>query len=209
MVGGGGVMRACYRKCCPISRLSTVFASVKVPNKRHHLRRRVDEALVPVAKGYSIGYFSSKNMSDGHVEHMYSMKSNWVRDKIVTIEIEGKPDFQVATPPDFWPESPKDIISPEDLFVASALACYGVSLSGVAKRFHGEFKNFHLSGTGTLYKGESGWEFEQITIDAKIIVETEKDHKRMTKAAERAHKYCLVANSMKCPVHLNFEVVIE
>jgi len=148
-------------------------------------------------------------MSDSQEAHRYDMKSNWVRDRIVTIEIEGKPDFQVATPPDFWPESPKDIISPEDLFVAAAVSCYGVSLSSVAKRFHGEFKNFHLSATGTLHKGEFGWEFEQITINAKIIVESEKDNKRMTKAAERAHQYCLVTNSMKCPVHLNYEVIIE
>jgi organic hydroperoxide reductase OsmC/OhrA len=148
-------------------------------------------------------------MSDNQEEHRYDMTSNWVRDKIVTIEIEGKEKFDVSTPYDFWPEAPRDVISPEDLFVASALSCYGVSLAGVAKRFHGEFKDFHLSATGTLQKGEFGWEFEQITINAKIIVETEKDKKRMTKAAERAHTYCLVSNSMKCPTHLNYEVVIE
>ena len=148
-------------------------------------------------------------MSDNHEEHRYDMSSNWVRDKIVTIEIDGKEPFDVSTPYDFWPEAPRAVISPEDLFVASALSCYGVSLAGVAKRFHGEFKDFHLSATGTLRKGELGWEFEQITINAKIFVETEKDKKRMIKAAERAHKYCLVANSMKCPIHLNYEVVIE
>lgn len=148
-------------------------------------------------------------MSDNYEEHRYEMNSDWVRNKIVTIEIEGKPELQIATPSDFWPESPKELISPEDLFVASALSCYGVSLSGVAKRFHGEFKDFHLSATGTLQKGEFGWEFEQITINAKIVVETEKDRKRMSKAAERAHQYCLVANSMKCPIHLNYEIVIE
>jgi organic hydroperoxide reductase OsmC/OhrA len=148
----------------------------------------------------------SDNQKDDHV---YSMKSNWVKEKIVTIEIEGKEDFHVATPPDFWPESPKDLISPEDLFVASALACYGASLSGVAKRYHAEFKDFHVSATGTLDKGEFGWEFDKITMKAKIIVTNEKDKKKMEKAAERAHKYCLVANSMKCPILINYEVVIE
>ncbi|MFX1560237.1 MAG: OsmC family protein [Promethearchaeota archaeon] len=148
-------------------------------------------------------------MLETQEQHRYIMNSNWVRDKIVTIEIDGKPDLQVATPHDFWPESPKELISPEDLFVASALSCYGVSLSGAAKRFHGEFKDFQLSATGTLQKGEFGWEFEQITINAKIIVGTEKDRKRMTKAAERAHQYCLVGNSIKCPIHLNYEIVVS
>jgi organic hydroperoxide reductase OsmC/OhrA len=142
-------------------------------------------------------------------DHVYTMTSNWVKEKIVTIEIEGKENFHVATPPDFWPESPKELLSPEDLFVASALACYGVSLSGIAKRYHAEFKDFHASATGTLDKGEFGWEFDQITMNAKIIVTNEKDKKKMEKAAERAHKYCLVGNSMKCPTYLNYEVVIE
>ncbi len=148
-------------------------------------------------------------MSDSQDEYKYEMTSNWVRDKIVTIEVEDKPAFQVATPPGFWPESPKNVLSPEELFVASALSCYGTSLSGAANRFHAEFRDFHLSATGTLRKGESGWEFDKITINATIIVGTEKDRKRMSKAAERAHQYCLVANSMKCPVQLEYDIVVE
>jgi len=95
------------------------------------------------------------------------------------------------------------------LFVASAVACFGVTLVGVAKRFHAEFKDFHLSATGTLDKGEYGWEFDQITISAKIIVTTENDKKRMAKAAERAHRYCLVSNSMKCPTRFEYDIIIE
>ena len=121
-------------------------------------------------------------MSDkSQAEHKYDMTSRWVREKIVTLEIEGKRDFHVATPPDFWPESPKELLSPEDLFVATA----------------------------TLAKGEFGWEFDQITINAKIIVATEQDKKRMEKAAVRTHSFCLVTNSMKCPTHLNYEVILE
>ncbi|MHA2601492.1 MAG: OsmC family protein [Candidatus Thorarchaeota archaeon SMTZ1-83] len=141
-------------------------------------------------------------------EHRYEMNSNWVREKIVTIEIEGKQILDVATPADFWPESPKDLLSPEDLFVASAVTCYGVSLSGVAKRFHAEFIDFSVTGDGHLRKGEFGWEFAEISMSAKIQVPTEKDKSRMEKAAERAHRYCLVGNSMKCPVNLEYEVTL-
>ncbi|MHA2118120.1 MAG: OsmC family protein [Candidatus Thorarchaeota archaeon] len=141
-------------------------------------------------------------------EHRYELESNWVREKIVTIEIDGKSTFEVATPPDFWPESPKELISPEDLFLASAVSCYGVSLSGVSKRFHAEFTTFSISAEGTLAKGEFGWEFDKISMFAKIVVPTEKDRKRMEKAAQRAHAYCLVANSMKCTIHLETEIVL-
>jgi len=142
-------------------------------------------------------------------EHRYNISSNWIREKIVTIEIEGKNNFEVATPPDFWPDSPRDTLSPEDLFVASAVSCYGVSLAGVSKRFHAEFTSFKIEATGTLQQGEYGLEFEQITIKPTIIVPTQKDKKRMMKAAERAHQYCIVSNSMKCPVHLDYEIVVS
>jgi organic hydroperoxide reductase OsmC/OhrA len=67
-------------------------------------------------------------------EHHYELTSKWVRDKIVSIAPNGKSEFEVATPLDFWPESPPGTLSPEDLFLASAVSCYGVSLTGVAKR---------------------------------------------------------------------------
>ncbi|TFG34003.1 OsmC family peroxiredoxin [Candidatus Thorarchaeota archaeon] len=142
-------------------------------------------------------------------EHKYEMVSRWIRDKIVSIEIEGKPNFEVATPSDFWPDSPKEILSPEDLFVASAVACYGASLSGVATRFHAEFTSFRVKAVGTLKMGEYGWEFDQITLCPRIVVSSQKNKKRMGKAAERAHRYCVVSNSMKCPVHLDYEIIVE
>jgi organic hydroperoxide reductase OsmC/OhrA len=141
--------------------------------------------------------------------HNYRLESKWVRDKIVTIELGGKEPFQVATPHDFWAESPKELLSPEDLFVASAVSCYGVSLSGVAKRYHAEFSDFQVSGEGRLVQGEYGWEFEYIRIKAQIVVPTEKDKKRMSKAADRAHRYCVVSNSMKCPVELQYQIVVQ
>ena len=141
-------------------------------------------------------------------EHKYVLASRWVKEKIVAIEIDGKESLRVATPPDFWPGGPTGILSPEDLFVASAVSCFGVSLSGASERYHASLKDFHLTGTGTLQKGESGWEFAKITIGATIMVLTDDDKKKMARAAERAHSHCVVANSMKCPVHLDYEIIV-
>ncbi len=138
--------------------------------------------------------------------HRYEMKSKWVREKIVTMEIRGKPALEIATPLDFWPDAPTDKISPEDLFLGSAVACFGVSMHGVAKRFHVEFDDFNVRGVGTLVKGEYGWEFDQITLEVEVIAKDESDVNKLGKVVERSHKYCLVANSMKCPVHVNYEI---
>jgi organic hydroperoxide reductase OsmC/OhrA len=142
-------------------------------------------------------------------EHRYEMKSKWVREKIVDVHIDGVPVFKVATPLDFWPNRPLDMISPEDMYLTSAVTCYGVSLSGVAKRYHAEFDDFEIDAYGTLMQGEYGWEFEKIHISAKIWVSSSSDKKKMTKAAERAHHYCVVANSMKNPVELEYEIILK
>ncbi|MHA1576532.1 MAG: OsmC family protein [Candidatus Thorarchaeota archaeon] len=142
-------------------------------------------------------------------EHVYEMKSRWVKEKIVTIEIVGKPTIECASPTDFWPERPPHLYSPEDLFLASVVACYGVSIPGIAKRFHAEFNDFEVKAKANLMKGEFGWEFERISISAKITVSTNKDKKKMTKVAERAHRYCVVANSMKCPVDIDAEIILQ
>ncbi|NWF95192.1 MAG: OsmC family protein [Candidatus Thorarchaeota archaeon] len=141
-------------------------------------------------------------------EHRYQIRSKWIKDRIVEISISQKPDFRVAPPLDFWSEAPADLLSPEDLFVASAVSCYGVTLVGTASRFHAEFTGFTVSGTGTLKKGEYGWEFDEILIDSIVSVKSLDDKAKMEKAAERAHRYCLVSNSMKCPVRLRSEVIV-
>ncbi len=35
-------------------------------------------------------------------EHKYVIGSRWVKETIVTIEIDGEEGIRVATPPDFW-----------------------------------------------------------------------------------------------------------
>ncbi len=142
-------------------------------------------------------------------EHTYEMESKWVREKIVTIDVKGKPPLEIATPLDFWSESPPDLYSPEDLFLAAAVSCYGVSLHGVAQRFHVEFSDFYVRASANLFKGEFGWEFEQISLDVEIFVSDPAVIKKMEKVAEKAHRYCVVANSMKCPVHLKYRITVK
>lgn len=141
--------------------------------------------------------------------HRYEMDSNWIRDKIVEVRIEGKQDFKVATPLDFWPQAPPGVLSPEDLFVAAIATCYGVSVSGAAQRFHAEFKGFSVRATGTLKEGEFGWEFDTVVLHSRIVVTSQDQKDRMAKASDRAHRYCLVGNSVKCSVHLETEIVLE
>ncbi|MEM2141886.1 MAG: OsmC family protein [Candidatus Thorarchaeota archaeon] len=140
--------------------------------------------------------------------HQYALTVRHLHEKIVNVSIKGKEDFRVSTPPDFWPEAPGDVLSPEDLFVASVASCYGVTLAGIAERSHVKLKGFTIEAEGRLKRGEKGWEFENITLHANIGASSEKDIESIEKVAERAHTYCLVSNSLKCPVLVQIEVKV-
>ncbi len=142
-------------------------------------------------------------------EYEFHTRCNFIDRGIVEMIVDGAEPFRVATPKDFWPDSPDGVLSPEDLFVASLASCYGVTLTGAARRFHAELTDFQLEVSGFLQQGEFGWEFNRLTIKAIITVPTQKDKKKMAKAAERSHKYCVISNSMKCPVDLDYEIEVR
>lgn len=131
--------------------------------------------------------------------HTYEVKVDWSHDRIGDLIIKDKPTVQIATPPEFEGGVP-GIISPEDLFVASAATCMMTTFVTFAKKMRFEFKSFTCTGIGTLEKVEKGFEFTRIVLKSNVIVETEDLTSKAERALELSGKYCLVANSMKCQV---------
>ncbi len=57
----------------------------------------------------------------------------------------------MASPPDFWDDAPHEYLSVENLSLVSAVCCYCVLLSGVAKRYHAELCVISNSMKCTVY----------------------------------------------------------
>ncbi|TFF68231.1 OsmC family peroxiredoxin [Candidatus Thorarchaeota archaeon] len=131
--------------------------------------------------------------------HTYEVKIDWTHDRIGDLIIEDKPTVQIATPPEFEGGVP-GIISPEDLFVASAATCMMTTFVTFSKKMRFEFESFSCKGIGTLERGEKGFEFTRILLKSTVTVESEDLVSKAERALELAGKYCLVANSMKCQV---------
>ncbi|RLI54791.1 MAG: OsmC family peroxiredoxin [Candidatus Thorarchaeota archaeon] len=137
----------------------------------------------------------------------YNVRVDWTRDRVGKLLIDGKPTVEVATPPEF--SGPEGIISPEDLFVASAAVCLMTTFVTFTKKMRFEYKGFTVNGTGTLQKLEKGYQFTKIVLNATVTVESEELRPKAQRALELAGKYCLVTNSMKCETeHIN-NVVVE
>ncbi|MFW9769364.1 MAG: OsmC family protein [Candidatus Thorarchaeota archaeon] len=139
--------------------------------------------------------------------HEYMVTVDWKHGRVGTLSVVGKPSIEVSSPPEF--EGPEGIISPEDLFVASATSCFMTTFVTFNKKMHIEFKSFSCEGHGTLERVDKGFQFTKLLLKTKIGVASEDLIPKTERALELAEKYCLVSNSMKCPTEHENQVFIE
>ncbi len=138
--------------------------------------------------------------------HKYMVTVNWKHGQIGNLIIDGKPKVEISTPSEF--DGPEGIISPEDLFVASATSCLMTTFVTFTTKMRFDFKSFSCEGHGTLERVDKGFQFTKLLLKTKVEVDSEDLKSKAERALELAGKYCLVTNSMKCPTeHVN-EVVV-
>ncbi len=138
--------------------------------------------------------------------HEYIVTVDWKHDSVGDLKIEGKPNVEVSTPPEF--DGPEGIISPEDMFVAAATSCFMTTFVTFTKKMRFDFKSFSCEGHGTLERVEKGFQFTKILLRTRVVVESEDFKPKTERALELAEKYCLVSNSMKCPTEHENEVSV-
>jgi peroxiredoxin-like protein len=132
--------------------------------------------------------------------HRYQTTVKWTEQRKGVISCEGKPDVQVATPPEF--KGHEGIWSPEDLFVASANVCVMTTFLAVAERAGLAFSSYESSAEGRLELVEGKFQFTEITIKPIITLESDADVAKARELIEKAEASCLISNSMKATVTL-------
>ncbi|UCE09154.1 MAG: OsmC family protein [Candidatus Thorarchaeota archaeon] len=137
----------------------------------------------------------------------YRLKVAWDHERGGEAIFEGKPSLRVSWPKGF--EGNPEYFSPEDLFVASATICFVNSFVYFTKRMHIEFKAFECEGTGTLEQVGRSFEITKIINRARVVIESEELRSKFERALYLGAKYCFVANSMKCPVAHEGDIVVE
>lgn len=138
--------------------------------------------------------------------HRFPVSIQWQERRLTRASAPGKPDLEVATPPEFKGGIP-GVWSPEDLLVAATAACYAVTLLAVAERRRVRLLDLQVDATGHVELRKDGrFGFVAIDLVANIDVAPES-----VEAAENAARYakdaCLVSLALDTPVHL--EVLVE
>ena len=132
--------------------------------------------------------------------YTYRTAVAWTEQKRGTITSEGKPDVQVATPPEF--KGHAGIWSPEDLYVASANVCLMTTFLSVAERAGLAFTAYHCDAEGRLELVDGKFQVTMITLRPHITLASAGDTAKARELIEKAEANCLISNSMKTSITL-------
>lgn len=127
----------------------------------------------------------------------------------IGVKILNNKEFEVTSPPDWWPDAPEKHLSPYTLLLAASASCFSLSVFKAAGSFHTTFSNVEVESTGLMTENDEGiWSFEKIEIKVKVTIDNESEKAKIERAIEMAHKTCPVANTLKCPTLLDYEIVV-
>ena len=132
--------------------------------------------------------------------YTYQTSVKWTDQRKGVISSAGKPDIQVATPPEF--KGHGGIWSPEDLFVASVNTCVMTTFLAVAERAGLAFTSYESVAEGRLELVDGKFQFTVITLKPTITLPANGDATKAKELIEKAEANCLISNSMKARVSL-------
>ena len=114
--------------------------------------------------------------------------------------------IESATPTEFGGK--EGFWSPETLLLGAAAGCFINTFQFFAKRMKFEFDGITCEAEGTVERVEGKSVFTGITVYPTIMIADESLRPTILDAVEKARRYCLVSNSLKCPVQIRENVLI-
>ena len=130
--------------------------------------------------------------------YTYRTAVKWTGQKIGVASSPGKPDIQVATPPEF--KGHEGIWSPEDLFVASVNVCVMSTFLAFAERAGLSFTDYECEAEGRLELVDGKFQVTSVTLRPKVTLKTGEDAGKAKELLAKAEANCLISNSVKTKV---------
>ena len=130
--------------------------------------------------------------------YTYRTTVRWTERKMGLIASAGKPEVQVATPPEF--KGHEGIWSPEDLFVASVNVCVMNTFLAFAERAGLAFASYESEAEGRLELVDGKFQFTTIGLKPRITLQPGGDVGKAMEILAKAEANCLISNSIKARV---------
>ena len=126
--------------------------------------------------------------------YTYRTSVRWTERKMGVIASAGKPEVQVATPPEF--KGHEGIWSPEDLFVASVNVCVMSTFLAFAERAGITFRSYESEAEGRLELVDGKFQFTAIALRPRITLQPGGDVGKAKEILAKAEANCLISNSI-------------
>ena len=118
--------------------------------------------------------------------------------------MSGISETEIGSPPEYGGST--DTLNPEELFVASINSCLMLVFYHFVKKLKIDVTSYSATAEGTVEKTANGLRFTKVAVRAKVTVENGGAAEKIGELRDLAEKYCLVSNSVKCPIE--YEVSI-
>jgi organic hydroperoxide reductase OsmC/OhrA len=115
--------------------------------------------------------------------------------------MSGAKDTEIG-PPSEYGGSP-DTLNPEELFVASINSCLMLVFFHFADKAGVLIDSYEANAEGTVEKTRNGLRFTSVSVQAKVKAQAEDVDGKLQELTELAEKFCLVSNSVSCPINYN------
>lgn len=132
--------------------------------------------------------------------YTYRTSVRWTDQKRGLLSSGGKPDMQIATPPEF--KGHEGIWSPEDLFVASVNVCVMSTFLAFAERAWLAFTAYESEAEGVLELVDGKFQVTTIVVKPRLSLKPGEDVGKARELLAKAEANCLISNSIKSKVTL-------
>ena len=133
--------------------------------------------------------------------YTYRTSLKWTERKMGLLYSPGKPELQVATPPEF--KGHEGIWSPEDLFVASVNVCVMSTFLAFAERAGLAFASYESGAEGRVELVAGKLQVTSVTLTPRVTVQSGGDVDKAKEFLTKAESNCLISNSVKSHIMMN------
>ena len=121
--------------------------------------------------------------------------------------MSGVGETEVGPPAVYGGDS--QTLNPEELFIAAINSCIMLVFYHFAKKLKVEVLSYSSKAQGKIEKTKTGFRFTSVEVNAEVLLNDNNQAEKIEEIAQLAEKYCLVSDSVACPVEYGVEVVDE
>ncbi|MBN8860861.1 MAG: OsmC family protein [Sphingobacteriales bacterium] len=138
---------------------------------------------------------------------VFDTQLSWLSDKkgrLTAPEVDSS--LIVATPKEFGGEG--NDWSPEHLLLGAVSSCFMTTYLSFMQKFRCSILQLECPVDGKVELVDGRYKFTEINVYPKIVIAGEADLEKANLAMEKAHKYCLVGNSLNAAIYYHGQVTV-